>query len=122
MEENEVKNTINEEVKETNENISNVSQENQSQTNQNTGKQVNVCCLISFILSMVGIIAFGIYCGIGAVILGIVGLVTFKPEKHHYKWMGITGLSVGAVEVVVMELYIVFVVMAAAAGTSSYLY
>ena len=49
---------------------------------------------------------FGLPCGIAATILGIVGLATFKPEKHTSRWMAITGLTVGVVEILIMGLYV----------------
>lgn len=74
-------------------------------TSSAANKNLNVCGLLSFIFSMVGIFMFGLPCGIAATILGIIGTVTFKPESQKSKWLGITGLAVGAVEVVVMGLY-----------------
>lgn len=76
------------------------------QTSGTANKNVNACGLISFIFSMIGIFMFGLPCGIVATILGIIGVATFKPEKQTGRWMGITGLAVGAVEVVVMGLYL----------------
>lgn len=93
----------------------NVSQENvqtnnveNTAQNQTTDKKMNICCLLSFIFSMVGIVMFGLICGITATILGIVGLTTFNEKEQTAKWMGITGLSVGAAELVIMLMYTVF--------------
>ena len=117
MEENEVKTTTNEVIGETNANpnVENVTNQNTTNTssaastentaNVNNEKKVNVSCLLSFIFSMVGILCFGMFMGLAATILGIVGLTTFKPDTQQYKWMGVTGLAVGAVEFVVMTLY-----------------
>lgn len=79
---------------------------NTTQTNQTVEKKINVCCLLSFIFSMVGILMFGLPCGIVATILGIIGITTFKQEKQTAKWMGVTGLCVGAVEFVFMSMYV----------------
>ena len=76
-----------------------------SNTVSTGNKSLNVCCLLSFIFSMVGIVIFGLLCGITATILGIIGLSTFKPEEQTAKWQGITGLGVVIVEVVFMGLY-----------------
>ena len=76
------------------------------QISNSANKNVNVCGLISFIFSMIGIFMFGLPCGIIATILGIIGIATFKPETQSNRWMAITGLAVGAVEIVVMGLYI----------------
>ena len=76
-----------------------------SNTASTENKSLNICCLLSFIFSMVGIVIFGLLCGITATVLGIVGLTTFKPEEQTAKWLGITGLALGAVEFVFMGLY-----------------
>lgn len=69
-------------------------------------KSVNTCGLISFIFSMIGIFMFGLHCGLIATILGIIGLANFKPETQTSRWMAITGLTLGAVEFVIVGLYI----------------
>ena len=74
--------------------------------NVNQNKSINICGLLSFIFSMVGILMFGLPCGIIATILGIIGIATFKPEINKAKWMGITGLVVGICEILIMGLYI----------------
>lgn len=86
-------------------NTNNAEVNNTNNTNQISEKKINVCCLLSFIFSMIGIIMFGLPCGIAATVLGIVGLTTFNPQKQTAKWMGVTGLSVGAVEFVFMSMY-----------------
>lgn len=77
-------------------------------------KKINICCLLSFIFSMVGILIFGMFCGLIAFILGIVGLKTFKKELQKSKWLGITGLVVGSVEVVVTTVKLVLSLVAIA--------
>ena len=84
--------------------VNNAGVEN-SKTNT-INKKINICCLLSFIFSMIGIIVYGFFCGIAATILGIIGLATFKPERQTARWQGITGLTVGAVEFVFMGLII----------------
>ena len=69
-------------------------------------KKLNICCLLSFIFAMVGIIMYGFFCGIIATILGIIGVATFKPQSQKAKGFGIAGLAVGAVEFVIMGLMI----------------
>ncbi len=97
----------NEELK-TNENVETTNlKEETNQTEDKSQKSVNVCGLLSFVFSIVGIFVYGIICGIIATILGIVGLATFKSEKHTSRWMAITGLVIGVVEVVIMGLYII---------------
>lgn len=108
----------NEEVK-TNENIveganstvnTNVQNNTATQsTSNNSAKSTNVCGLVSFIFSMVGIVIFGLPCGIVATILGIIGLATFNPDKHSSRWMAITGLVVGVIEIIIMGLYVAII-------------
>ncbi len=69
-------------------------------SNVNANKEMNVVCLLSFIFSMIGLIVFGIPCGIAAIVLGIIGLATTAKKQISNKWMGITGLVVGILDVV----------------------
>lgn len=96
MEENEVKTNTNE-----------VAEENKINQSAENGtvqeRQINVCCLLSFIFAMVGIFVFGLFMGLAAAILGIIGVVKFKKESQKFRWMGITGLVVGAIEFIVMS-------------------
>lgn len=78
--------------------------------NQNEQKKLNVFGLISFIFSLVGIFFAGLPCGIVATITGGIGLAKFNPEKENGKWMAITGLVIGIIEIVVMILSIIGVV------------
>ena len=87
-----------------NENVQN--NVNAQSTSYASTKSMNVCGLLSFIFSMVGIVIFGLPCGIAATILGIIGLATFKPERQNSRWMAITGLTVGVVEIFIMGLYV----------------
>lgn len=68
-------------------------------------KKNNACGMVSFIFSLIGIVIAGLPCGIVALITGIIGLTTFKPEKEKNKWQAITGLALGAVEIVIMLMY-----------------
>lgn len=47
------------------------------------------------------------FCGLAATILGIIGVYNFKADSQKYKWMGVTGIAVGAVEFVVMLLNLI---------------
>lgn len=60
----------------------------------------NGMALTSFILGLVGLFICGIPCGICAVIFGGVGMAKFNPETQKNKWMAITGLILGIVDVV----------------------
>lgn len=79
--------------------------ENQENVQPNEQKKFNICALLSFILSLVGLIVAALPCGIASVILGIVGLVTFKPETQKGRWMAIAGLCIGLVDVAAALLY-----------------
>ena len=68
--------------------------------NTNTVKKNNGLALTSFILGLVGLIIAGIPCGICAIIFGGVGIAKFKPDTQKNKWMAITGLILGIVDVV----------------------
>lgn len=78
----------------------------QNTNGQTENKKLNICCLLSFIFAMVGIIMYGFFCGIIATVLGIIGVATFKPQSQKAKGLGIAGLAVGAVEFVVMGLMV----------------
>lgn len=67
--------------------------------------QYNVCGLLSFIFSLVGLLIFGMPCGTAAVILGIIGLCTFKKELHKGKGLTIAGIIIGAVDIIFVFLY-----------------
>lgn len=69
-------------------------------------KKVTVLGMISFIFSLIGIFFAGLPCGIVALITGIIGIAKFNPEKETNRWMAITGLALGAVEIVVMVLWL----------------
>jgi len=70
----------------------------------NSEKQLNICALLSFIFSLVGLWAFGVPLGIAAVILGIVGIVKFDKEKQKFKWMAIVGLVLGVIDIIAVLL------------------
>ena len=88
------------------ENTQNTHYEQMANNTTAEAKKLNICCLLSFIFAMVGIIMYGFFCGIIATILGIIGVATFKPQSQKAKGFGIAGLAVGAVEFVIMGLMI----------------
>lgn len=99
-------------------------QQNQPNVNQiQYGQQpasnlkINGVGLASFICAIVGIFTLQFPCGVAAVVTGIIGIVKFNKETEKGKWMAITGVSLGAVEILItiIAFIIVFVV-----GTSSY--
>lgn len=74
--------------------------------NDNVQKKYNSVGIVSFVFSLVGIIVAGLPCGIVATITGIIGIATFKPDKEKGKWMAITGLVIGIIEIIVMVMYL----------------
>ena len=70
----------------------------------NVEKNLNICALLSFIFSLVGLFVFGVPLGIAAIILGIIGIVKFDNEKQKFKWMAIVGLVLGVVDVIAILL------------------
>lgn len=75
--------------------------------NNNVQKKMNVCALVSFIFSLIGIVIAGLPCGIVATITGIIGLVTFKAETQKGKGFAIAGLVIGILDIIIMIIYIV---------------
>ncbi len=65
-------------------------------------KTINICGLLSFIFSLIAIFKFYIPLSITAIVLGSIGIAKFKPEKESHKWMAITGLIIGIIEVAVL--------------------
>ena len=78
---------------------------NQNSNTQNMQKINNSFALASFICSMVGLLIFGIPCGVAAIVTGILGLVKFDSEKEKNKWMAIVGLVVGIFDFIIVAMY-----------------
>ena len=78
---------------------------NQNANTQNMQKINNSFALASFICSMVGLLIFGIPCGVAAIVTGILGLVKFDSEKEKNKWMAIVGLVVGIFDFIIVAMY-----------------
>ena len=69
-------------------------------------KKNNPMALTSFILSLVGLLIAGIPCGICAVIFGGIGMAKFNPETQKNKWMALTGIIIGIVDVVLVIVFL----------------
>lgn len=74
---------------------------------ENTEKKLSIPGLISFILALIGIWQFGLPLGIAAVILGIVGIATFKKDTQKGRGFAIAGLCLGAADVVIVIMYLI---------------
>lgn len=94
---------INEEVKE--ENTTESVRVSEVEVEKNKTLKNNTLGLISFIFSMVGLLIMGLPCGIVAVVTGIISIIKFNNEEEKNKWMGITGLCVGAADILLVLLF-----------------
>lgn len=72
-------------------------------------KRFNKTGIFSFIVSLIGIFILGLPCGLVALITGIIGLTSFKPEQEKGRWMAITGLVIGILDIIISSIYIVAV-------------
>ena len=63
-------------------------------------KKITVPGLVGFILSLVGLLFFGIPLGITSVILGIVGMVKFDANTQKGKGFAIASIIIGALDIV----------------------
>jgi hypothetical protein len=61
----------------------------------------NSLCTASFALSLIGLAVGAVIFGPLALILGVCGIVTFNEIEHNNKWMGITGICVGIIDLIV---------------------
>lgn len=68
--------------------------------------KINSYALASFICSLVGLLVCGLPLGIAAIITGVYGLNSFKAEKEKCKWMAVTGLALGIIDVVCVIIYL----------------
>ncbi len=105
MEENNQNEVLQEEVTMQGNETVNTEKQNDNISNNKSGKKLNICALISFIFSLIGIVIAGLPCGIVAAITGIIGLVGFKSETENNRWMAIFGLCAGIIEIVIMVIY-----------------
>ncbi len=65
-------------------------------------KKNNNNALLSFIFALIGIVFAGLPCGLVAVVTGCMGISKFNSEEEKGKWMAITGIIIGAIDVVVV--------------------
>lgn len=84
---------------------------NESEKINDMSKKFNGVSIASLIFCIIGIFVAGLPCGLIAIITGIIGIVTFKHEKEKGRWMAITGLVIGVIEVIVMALYVIVQVL-----------
>ena len=80
---------------------------NQDVIEDNSTKKFNKLSLVSFIFCIIGIFIAGLPCGVIALITGIIGVVKFNAETEKGRWMAITGLIIGILEIILMGLYMI---------------
>lgn len=68
----------------------------------------NGVAIASFVCSLVGLFYFTFPCGIAALVTGIIGAVKFDKNKEKGKWMAIVGIVLGAIEILLYLLVVVF--------------
>ena len=76
--------------------------EKETETETIRSKKNNNNALLSFIFSLIGIIVAGLPCGLVAIITGCIGISKFNSEEEKGKWMAITGIIIGAIDVIVV--------------------
>ena len=69
-------------------------------------QRYNVCAIISFVCSLIGLFKYGIIFGIASLVLGIIGVRKCKKDNEKGKWMAIVGIILGVIEII----YFIFVV------------
>ena len=79
---------------------------NNTTTDANSNKEMNVISLLSFIFSLIGLFIFGIPCGIAAVVLGIIGLAKAANKQTTNKWMAIAGLVIGILDILAVSFFV----------------
>ena len=75
---------------------------NETETETIRSKKNNNNALLSFIFSLIGIIVAALPCGLVAIITGCIGISKFNSEEEKGKWMAITGIIIGAIDVIVV--------------------
>ena len=98
-------------MEENNENQNNQTQQEQPQQTQQVNqnyqqqsylqpKKTNPYGLASFICALVGLLVAGLPLGTAALVTGIMGITRFNPEKETNKWMAVTGLVLGIIDII----------------------
>lgn len=81
--------------------------DNEVEMSDSIQKKFNKVSVASLVFCIIGIFVAGLPCGLIAMVTGIIGTATIKSEKEKGRWMAITGLVVGVIEIIAMALYIV---------------
>ena len=64
-------------------------------------KSLNGFCVAGFAVSIAGIFIGALICGIAAVVFSVIGLVGYDENKHDGKWMGLTGIVIGVIDLII---------------------
>ncbi len=74
---------------------------------ENKNGKINGVALSSLVCSLLGTLTLTFSCGLVAIVTGVIGLVQFDKEKETGRWMAITGLVIGIIEVLFVLLFLV---------------
>ena len=91
------------------------------QTNEKE-KKYNGVAIASFICGLVGLAEYHFPSGVAAIVTGIIGLVKFNEQKEKGKWMAITGIILGVLDILwsILILLIALGIFVTAIGTTVY--
>ena len=91
------------------------------QTNEKE-KKYNGVAIASFICGLVGLAEYHFPSGVAAIVTGIIGLVKFNEQKEKGKWMAITGIILGVLDILwsIIILLIALGIFVTAIGTTVY--
>lgn len=85
-------------------------------------KNYNGIAIASFICGLVGLAEYHFPSGVAAIVTGIIGLVKFNEQKEKGKWMAITGIILGVLDILwsILILLIALGIFVTAIGTTVY--
>ncbi|MGN1319160.1 MAG: zinc-ribbon domain-containing protein [Lachnospirales bacterium] len=64
-------------------------------------RTLNGFCVAGFALSIAGMFIGAIICGLAATTFSIIGIVTYDENKQNGKWMGLTGVVLGIIDLII---------------------
>lgn len=95
-------NTENNNSKEVEKVVEEKQEENIEQNNEIIKKTVNKFCILSFIIAIIGLFSFALFCGGIAIILAIIGLVKYKNNAQIGKGFAIYAIALAVMEIIVL--------------------
>ena len=94
-------NTENNNSKEVEKEVEERQEENIEQNNEIIKKTFNKFCILSFIIAIIGLFSFALFCGGIAIILAIIGLVKYKNNAQIGKGFAIYAIALAVMEIIV---------------------